>query len=102
MALLNNYWATLRKIIDLSDKSRSLRKQSSIIVLSIDLQVCFSYYQLWMSNQSLTAQGIDLPLSHRSVVSMTHEQTYLWPVTYRSRGVLSANEKEGNKAANDK
>ena len=62
-----------------------------------------------MSNHSLTVQGSDLPFSLKSVVSITHEQNIscskkqldgitheqLFAVISRSRGGLSANEKEG-------
>ena len=44
-----------------------------------------------MQNQSVTARATDLPFSHQSVVSITHEQN----IICRSRGGLSANEKEG-------
>ena len=44
-----------------------------------------------MSNHSLPARGTDPPFSHESVVSITHEQN----INCRSRGELSANEKEG-------
>ena len=42
-----------------------------MIVLSFDHR---SFDQLKMSNNSLTARGTDLPFSHKSVVSVTHEQ----------------------------
>ena len=42
--------------------------RSKFTVLFINLQ---------MSTQSLTAGGSDLPLSHKSVVSITHEQNII-------------------------
>ena len=62
-----------------------------------------------MSNHSLTAQGTDLPFSHKRGISIAHKQnnyymqqnTYLWAVICRSRGGLSANEKEGQSTLND-
>ena len=50
-----------------------------------------------MSNHSPTAQGTDLSFSHKSVMSTAHEQH----VICRSRGGLSANEKEGQNTSND-
>ena len=55
-----------------------------------------------MSNQSLTARGTDMPFSHKSVVSITHEQNSICSKTLICSqlyagyvvGVL-ANEKEG-------
>ena len=62
-----------------------------------------------MSNHSLTAWGTDLPFSHKSVVSITHEQNIICNKTLffteavicRSEGGLSANEKEGKNTSND-
>ena len=65
-----------------------------------------SFDQPKMSNHSLTARGTNLPFSHKSVISIAHEQniicsktlkqnTYLLAVICWSRGGLSANEKEG-------
>ena len=61
-----------------------------------------------MSNDSLPAQGTDLPFSHKSVGSITHEQNTICSNTLicrqlfeRSRGELSANEIEGKNPAND-
>ena len=45
-----------------------------MIVLSFDHR---SFDQLKMSNNSLTARGTDLPFSHKSVVSVTHEQNII-------------------------
>ena len=63
-----------------------------------------------LGNHSLTAQGSDLPFSYKSMVSVTHEQNTICSKTQldgivheqtifvgRSRGLLSANEKEGKK-----
>ena len=36
-----------------------------------------SFDQLKMSNQSLTARGTDLPFSHKSMLSITHEQNII-------------------------
>ena len=66
-----------------------------------------------MSNHSMTAQESDLPFSHKSVVSVTHEQNIIRSKTRldsiaheqtiicrqeavicKSRGLLSANEKK--------
>ena len=49
-----------------------------------------------MSNQSLT-------FSYKSLVSVTHEQNIICSKTLicRSRGGISANEKEGRNASND-
>ena len=59
-----------------------------------------------MSNHPLTAQGSDLPFSHKSVVLITHEQNIICSKTqlhcivheqsiiYRSPGGLSAKVKE--------
>ena len=56
-----------------------------------------------MSNHSLTARGTDPPLSHKSVVSITHEQNIICSKTLicRSRGGLSANKKKGKNTSND-
>ena len=61
-----------------------------------------SFDQLNMSNHSLSARGTDPPFSHKSVVSNTHEQNIICSkplicrqLLCRSRGELSANEKEG-------
>ena len=55
-----------------------------------------------MSNHSLPARGTDRPFSQKSVVSITHGQNIICSKTIicrqffcRSRGELSANEKEG-------
>ena len=61
-----------------------------------------------MSNHCLTARGTDLPFSHKSVVSITHEQNIICSKTLicrqlfeRERGGLLANEKEGKNISND-
>ena len=56
-----------------------------------------------MSNHSLTARGTDPPFSHKSVVSITHEQNIICSKTLicRSRGGLSANKKNGKNTSND-
>ena len=61
-----------------------------------------------MSNHSLTARGTDPPFSHKSVVSITHEQNIICSkelicrqLFCRSRGGLSANEKKGKNTSND-
>ena len=61
-----------------------------------------------MSNHSLPAQGTDPPFSHKSIVSITHEQNIICSKTLNcrrlfvgSRGELSAYEKEGKNASND-
>ena len=43
------------------------------------LSQCFhcSFDKLKMSNQSLTTQGTVLPFSHKSVLSITHEQNII-------------------------
>ena len=60
-----------------------------------------------MSNHSLPARGSNPPFSHKSVVSIMHEQnnictkTLIWAVVSRSHGELSANEMEGKITLND-
>ena len=67
-----------------------------IIVLPFDHR---SFDQLNMSNHghSLPTRGTDPSFSHKSEVSITHEQNIICSKTLicRSRGKLSANEKEG-------
>ena len=52
-----------------------------------------SFDELNMSNHSLTARGTDLPFSHKSAVSVAHEQNIVGSKTLicRSRFGLSAN-----------
>ena len=59
-----------------------------------------------MSNHSLPARGIAIPFSHKSEVSITYEQNIICSKTLsavicRSRGELSANEKEGKNTSYD-
>ena len=62
-----------------------------------------------MSDHSLPARGIATPFSHKSIVSFTHELNIICSKTLicrqliicRSRGGLSANEKEGKNTSND-
>ena len=47
-----------------------------MIIIVLSFNHC-SFDQLKMSNHSLTAWGIDPPFSHKSVVSITHEQNII-------------------------
>ena len=42
-----------------------------------------------MSNQSLTARGADLPFSHKSAVSITHEQNIICSKTLICRQLFA-------------
>ena len=44
-----------------------------------------------MSNQSLAALGTDLPFSHKSVVSITHEQVDPRPIKRKENNTLNNN-----------
>ena len=57
-----------------------------MIVLSFDH--C-SFDQLKMSNHTLTARGTDLPFSHKSVVSITHEQNIICSKTLICRQLFA-------------
>ena len=102
-----HYLMNYLPVIDLlgTDKSRCFAQPRLIIVLTFGHR---SFDQLNVSNHSLPARGTDPPFSHKSVLSITHEQniilqlnTYLLAVICRSRGELSADEKEGKNTSND-
>ena len=71
-----NYLINYLQIIDqlITDKSRYFAQPRSIIVLSFDHR---SFDQLNVSNHSLPARETDPPFSHKSVVSITHEQNII-------------------------
>ena len=77
---------------------------SSIIVLSFDRR---SFDQLDMSNHSLPGQGTDLPFSHKSVVSIMHEQNIIGSKTLVFRQLFAGHvvsswpENEGKNQSND-
>ena len=77
-----------------------LQYPSSMTVLS--LNHC-SFDQLKRQNHSLTDRVTNLPFSHKSVVSIAHEQNINGSKTLISRscGGLSANKKEGKNTWND-
>ena len=71
----------LRQIIDLRDTDKS-----RYFALT-DINNCFIirspfFWSTKMSNPSLPARGTDPPFSHKSAVSITHEQNYLRQHTY--------------------
>ena len=51
-----------------------------------------SFDQLNMSNHSLPAQGTDPPFSHKSVVSITHEQNIICCKTLIFRQLFAGHE----------
>ena len=97
---------SLRQIIDRQDTDNSLFIRYFTITEFNNCFIIRSPSMFFYLNPSLPAQGSNLPFSHKSLLTITHEQNiifrwyyvwadqYLYAVICRSRGGLSADEKD--------